>query len=172
MEVINLQRQRISNLENEYDALYEKYEYVMKKNFITAEESIAKILDKQLKGLKDKNIDDNLQSVVQDYAKQISTLKAKITEQGAQILLNKDDIATPTYGYPRTVHKSGAVKRPSVSQRQLAPLRDTKSSSLSSEYSQQSYEYTKSGNITQFEFCDLFRLHKIPAEFLRKITIQ
>lgn len=45
-----------------------------------------------------------MQNVVQDYAKEISNLKAKLTEQGATILLNQEDrisVKNPTFGYPK-----------------------------------------------------------------------
>jgi hypothetical protein len=42
MEVLSLQRQRIDNLELEYDALYGRYEDILGRKLITAEEIISK----------------------------------------------------------------------------------------------------------------------------------
>mmetsp|Transcript_10117 Transcript_10117/g.8912 ORF Transcript_10117/g.8912 Transcript_10117/m.8912 type:complete len:135 (+) Transcript_10117:301-705(+) len=64
--------------------------------------------------------------MVKHHAKEISTLKAKMTEQGAKILLNKDDSFNPTSSYP-TMNKSGVLKKAGISNR-LQPLRAPKSS--------------------------------------------
>lgn len=42
MEVITLQRERIDNLENEYDALYDKYEELMRMKTVTADDTFNK----------------------------------------------------------------------------------------------------------------------------------
>lgn len=73
--------------------------------------------------------------MIKEYAKQISTLKAKITEQGAQILLSKDDSSPhKPYGYEKKAPKVGVIKRPSLNPKHLAPIRDSRSLSRDSHY--------------------------------------
>ena len=44
-------------------------------------------MDKEWTDTRAKTADESMKSVIQTYAKQISMLKTKLTEQGAQILL-------------------------------------------------------------------------------------
>lgn len=129
MEVISLQRQRINNLENEYDALYDKYEEVMRLKFVKSEDTIRERLNKETDDIRAHTADASMKTVIQDYAKQISTLKTKLTEQGAQILLTKEDNPMPSYALQRNQHKTGAFKRAGASTKHLTPLRDSRSSS-------------------------------------------
>lgn len=109
-QLIDFQRDRIRNLEQEYDSLYEKYEEVIRSKFVTADQGLEDILNKGLKELKSKADGENFVEMVQQYAKEISTMKAKMTEQGAKILLHKEDsYFMPGFELP-SMHKSGALK--------------------------------------------------------------
>ena len=63
----------------------------MKKNFVTATDTVSKTLNKQSEEYKHQVEQESMKQTIQDYAKQISTLKAQTTEQNAQILINKND---------------------------------------------------------------------------------
>ena len=71
--------------------------------------------------------------MVQQYAKEISGMKAKMTEQGAKILLNKDDnMYSHSFDLP-SMHKSGAIKKGTVVNR-LNPLKGVKDAYPSTSY--------------------------------------
>ena len=68
--------------------------------------------------------------MIQNYAKQISSLKTKLTEQGVQLLLNKEEPSMQnSYPKNRIVQKLGVIKRPSLNPKNLAPLKDSRSAS-------------------------------------------
>ena len=90
-QILSLQRERINNLEREYDSLYEKYEYLMGSKPITTDSVIETLLNKEISGLKTKADLESYESTIKQHAKELSQMKAKMTEQGAQMLLQKDD---------------------------------------------------------------------------------
>ena len=88
---MNLQRERIRNLEVEYDSLYEKFEDVISSKPISAESTVNELLQKDMSKLKSKADSEGYEDMVKSHAKEVSMLKAKMTEQGAKILLHKED---------------------------------------------------------------------------------
>lgn len=103
------------------------------RSFKTAEESLDEILNRGCEKLRTKADSENFIDMVQQYAKEISTMKAKMTEQGAKILLNKDDnVYSNSFDLP-SMHKSGAIKKGGAGQR-LNPLRGVKDGYPSTSY--------------------------------------
>jgi len=90
-QVLTLQRERIRNLEIEYDALYGKYEDVLNSKPVSAEETIQELLNKDMGTLKAKAEHEGMEDLVKQHAKEMSQMKARMTEQGAKMLLQKDD---------------------------------------------------------------------------------
>lgn len=93
---------------------------------------------------------ENYEEMVEQNSKEVSDLKAKMNEQGAKILLHKEDSFMPSYELP-SMHKSGALKKATTSQR-LNPLKGPKSSYSnydSSDDRNASFTPTKSSTIPQ-----------------------
>uniref|UniRef100_A0A7S3KCW9 Uncharacterized protein n=1 Tax=Euplotes crassus TaxID=5936 RepID=A0A7S3KCW9_EUPCR len=126
-QVMALQRERIHNLEQEYESLYGKYEDLINNKSVTVESTIEELLKRDMAGLKDKFDQEGYEDLIKQHAKEVSMLKAQVTEQGAKILLNKEDGSyTGSRDLP-SMHKSGALKKTTTTHR-LNPLRGPKSS--------------------------------------------
>ena len=85
-QLLEMQRQRISNLEEEYDSLYIKYDAMMNDRMFK-ERSAEKVIERKLleeqSDIKTKVKEEEMKELTKNYAKEISDLKAQRTAQGA-----------------------------------------------------------------------------------------
>ncbi|TNV72130.1 hypothetical protein FGO68_gene2615 [Halteria grandinella] len=150
MQLVDLQRQRIDNLEREYDALVleaasrtdQGWQQESKRDASSSSELAERL---EASERRCQVLQEQIDQLTTQYARQIAQLKARMTEQGAQLLITAENGAMPAQMTPSLHRESGVLKKKTNSSARLEPIQNMRSS-VSSTISHESYDQYSSLN--------------------------